>query len=72
MALLFDKTDIPRSPAIKRMTVMDAGNFPDGAKCIEFECRRCGHNTGWIYDELSVSENKRGIACPKCNEIKTL
>lgn len=50
MALLFDKADIPRSPPVKRMRVMDAGDGPS-LKVIEFECPHCGHNTGWIEDE---------------------
>lgn len=54
-------------PRVKRMHVVDAGNYPDGRKCIHFVCRRCGHDTGWIVDEWTVSENRRGRPCPTCN-----
>ncbi len=49
------------------MKVIDAGNgFGDG-KVIMFKCFKCGHNTDWIEDTKSVSENKRGMPCPHCN-----
>lgn len=57
----------PRGPRIKRMRVVDAGNFPDGGKMIEFKCPHCGYGTGQIYDEHTVTENKRGLPCPACN-----
>ena len=53
------------------MHVSDAGNGFGDYSVIEFECRKCGHNTGWIKDEKSVSENKRGMPCPNCNPNKT-
>lgn len=31
-------------------------------------CGRCGHKTDWI--SLSLTEAKRGIPCPVCNEGK--
>lgn len=57
----------PPKPRVKRMYVADAGHLPGGTKGIRFECPRCGHDTGWIKDEWSVSENKRGRPCPECN-----
>lgn len=57
----------PRSPRKVRMRVMDAGHLPHGVKGIEFECKKCGHNTGWIEDIWTVTENRRGLPCPKCN-----
>ena len=69
MTLLFKKADIPRRKRRVMMHVMDAGNGPS-CMVIEFECKKCGHNTGWIKDEKSVSENKRGMPCPKCNQTK--
>ena len=56
-----------RARPMKRMRVVDAGHLPGGAKGIRFECRRCGHDTGWIPDEWTVSENRRGLPCPQCN-----
>ena len=57
---------IPK-PRVKRMQVLDAGHLPNGDKGIMFGCKRCGHETGWIADEWSISENRKGLACPKCN-----
>lgn len=57
----------PRRRPRVMMHVVDGGIFPDGKPCIQFECNRCGHNTGHIYDTKSVSENKRGTPCPVCN-----
>jgi predicted RNA-binding Zn-ribbon protein involved in translation (DUF1610 family) len=60
--MLFQKTELPRSAPVKRMHVADAG---DG---IRFECPHCGHDTGWIADEWTVTENRRGLPCPECNK----
>ena len=66
--MLFGKAELPRSKPLKRMTVVDAGEHcMSGGKGIVFECPHCGHNTGWIADMLTVTENKRGIPRPKCN-----
>jgi DNA-directed RNA polymerase subunit RPC12/RpoP len=58
---------MPRTKRIKRMLVIDAGEHPRGGKGIVFQCGQCGHNTGWIADTLSLTENKRGLPCPTCN-----
>jgi len=69
MALLFEATEVPRAKRLWRMHVSDAGD--DGIKTvIEFKCKRCGHNTGWIADKWTVTENRRGHPCPKCNQEK--
>ncbi len=52
----------PRRPRIVRMHVEDAGSG-----MIWFRCDRCGHDTGWIPDTMTISENKRGMPCPRCN-----
>ena len=57
----------PRQPRRKMMHVADAGHMPGGTKGIRFVCGHCNHDTGWISDERSVSENKRGLPCPICN-----
>lgn len=51
------------------MHVDDAGDGPTG-KVIEFGCRKCGYSTGWIEDTSTVSQNKKGLPCPKCNTKK--
>mgnify|MGYP000719443815 CR=1 FL=1 len=65
--MLFAKEDLPRSKPLKRMRVNDAG---ESASCmvIQFICPHCGHDTGWIEDEWTVTENKRGLPCPECNK----
>ena len=60
--MLFDRATLPKAPPVKRMHVADAG---DG--CIRFVCGHCGHDTYWITDDQTVSENKRGRPCPRCN-----
>lgn len=55
----------PRAAPRKLMHARDAGSFPDGKDAAEFECDRCGHNTGWIY--ATRSEIRRGIPCEKCS-----
>jgi DNA-directed RNA polymerase subunit RPC12/RpoP len=57
--------DAPRRAPIKRMHVADAGS-----EAISFECHRCGHKTGWLLwnqRELTVTQARRGVACPTCN-----
>lgn len=53
----------PRKPRRVMMHVADAGAY-----MIRFECDKCGHNTGWIVDTKTVTENRRGMPCPNCNE----
>lgn len=65
--LLFNKVDLPRRARIKRMRVFDAGQS-GGYKVIMFLCPHCSHNTGWLHDTRTITENKRGLPCPKCND----
>jgi hypothetical protein len=53
------------------MHVADAGNGA-GCKVIQFRCSKCGYDTGWIRDDLTVTENRRGLPCPKCNELEAV
>lgn len=59
---LFPELNTPRAPRRKLMHVIDAGQG-----MVLLECRHCGHDTGWIPEELPTSAYKRGIPCPKCN-----
>lgn len=61
---LFDNPPKPRAKPRVMMHVIDAG---DGMA--QFGCRKCGHETDWESVE-SVTVAKRGIPCPKCNEVK--
>ncbi|TNE55190.1 MAG: hypothetical protein EP341_05415 [Sphingomonadales bacterium] len=65
--MLFAKNDLPRAKRVKRMHVADAGQLPGGSPGIRFECPYCRHDTGWIKDEWTISENRRGQPCPVCN-----
>jgi len=49
------------------MHVIDAGYMDGRGDVVELECRKCGHNTGWVPSR-TVSEEKRGRPCPLCNE----
>lgn len=57
-------------PADRRvlMHAIDSGSFPDGKDAAHFRCRKCGHDTGWIY--ANRSQTRRGRACPICNKDK--
>lgn len=58
-----------RNKRVWRMQVADAGHMPGGAaKGIQFVCPRCGHDTGWIKDCWTITENRRGQPCPRCND----
>jgi len=61
MAQLFTKEQAPRTKRNVLMHVVDAGSDMIHLKC------KCGHDTGWIKETLTVTEYKRGVPCPKCN-----
>jgi DNA-directed RNA polymerase subunit RPC12/RpoP len=54
--------ELPRRSPVKRMHVYDAG-----LGGIRFKCAHCGHDTGWVADDNTVTENRRGLPCPRCN-----
>lgn len=57
---------MPRSrPRRVMMRVVDAGD-----EVIQFRCHACGHDTGWLVDTKTVTENRRGMPCPKCNDAQ--
>lgn len=64
---------VPRKPSLIRMRAYDHGQAPyimPGWKTSQgaaFKCWKCGFVQGWVFD-LSVSEIKRGLPCPHCNE----
>lgn len=65
----------PRQKPRKLMHVFDAGNevgcgsAGSSRHVVRFKCYRCGHETDWMLVE-TVSEAKRGIPCPQCNDVK--
>lgn len=66
--LLFSKHDLPRTPPIKRMHVIDAG-YDHGH--VHMHCDHCGYDDGFqfVYDN-TLTELKRGLPCPECNKEK--
>lgn len=58
--------DLPRRQRRKLMHVADAGEAPWGA-VIKFKCGHCGFKTAWLKDKWSVTTNRYGHPCPKCN-----
>ena len=65
---LFD-VQKPRQPRRVLMHVIDAGPgcCSDGTTdTVRLGCAKCGHETEW--QEMRVSDAKRGVPCPVCNE----
>lgn len=56
---------VPTMARRRLMHAIDAGSFPDGNSAAQFQCRVCGHDSGWIY--ASPREAARGVPCPHCN-----
>lgn len=62
-----------RAPSRVMMHAIDTGQAPGTmpgwrtAKGAHFQCRRCGHDAGWLFD-MQDSEVRRGVPCPECNE----
>lgn len=54
-----------KPPRIKRMHVIDAGHI-EGERAARFYCERCETETGWYA--CGLTEARRGIPCPECNE----
>lgn len=38
-----------------------------GIDAIHFTCPRCGWESGWLENDMSVSDAMRGIPCERCN-----
>lgn len=64
--------DTPRRPRRVMMHAVDTGEAPGRqpgwrtAMGGYFECARCGHDAGWLFD-LMPFEIRRGLPCPICN-----
>lgn len=66
IADLFPETIIKQRRR-RLMHVADAGEFGDTGPICQMQCLICGERTEWLEFE-SVTEAKRGIPCPKCNQ----
>lgn len=53
--------------AVDTLCAIRTAVMGDSGASFDFSCQTCGHDTGWIKDTRTVTENKRGIPCPKCN-----
>lgn len=54
-----------RNPRRVIAHMIDAGNYPDGRKAVQFACRRCA----WVQwmPVKTDTEARRGHPCPNCN-----
>jgi hypothetical protein len=62
----------PRQKHRKLMHVIDAGGgdcggMERGEHRVRFGCSKCKYETDWLIAK-NVTEAKRGMPCPKCNE----
>lgn len=67
--LLFPETRKQRAKPRVLMHVFDAGgcDSDEGTHIARFECGKCGLKTDWLVMQ-TITETKRGIPCPNCNE----
>lgn len=63
---------VPRKPRRFLMHAIDHGEAPGlmpGWKTAQgghFVCSRCGYDADWLFN-LTPTEIRRGLPCPKCN-----
>lgn len=72
MTLLFPKEELPRTRSRRvMMHIINGGCDPlePGRQSYEFKCLKCGHRPGWTAVD-SVTEARRGLPCPECNQAK--
>jgi len=62
--------ELPPRETVKRMHVTDAGS-----DAVQFRCKRCGFVSKWLRcneggtdGAMPVTEAKRGLPCPQCNQ----
>jgi len=71
---MFSDLKPPRKKREWLMHVIDCGNsncdgLEDKEQLVVLKCNKCGHESGWItLPNITIA--KRGISCPKCNNIK--
>ena len=66
---MFETLKPPKPPRAKARVMMHFtdGGYVDGlGDAGVFECRKCGHETGWIA--ASTKDFMRGVPCPTCNK----
>ena len=42
--------------------------YDAGVDAINFKCSRCDWESGWLKNNMSVTDAKRGIPCEQCNK----
>ena len=55
-----------RKPPRVMAKLEDAGGENDDTWC-HYRCRKCGWDSGWIIDNRTDSEIRRGMPCETCN-----
>jgi DNA-directed RNA polymerase subunit RPC12/RpoP len=72
MARTLQMFERPKVPRVARMHVIDAGHSDDMDEplMVQYRCRRCSRESEWMTAR-SVTEAKRGIPCPDCNQSTT-
>lgn len=54
--------DLPPITRRKLAHVTDCGD-----NVIEYTCFHCGWCSGWVERTRTISEDRKGVPCPKCN-----
>lgn len=62
---LFPESKPPRQAPRVLMHFIDVGYIDGLGQAAQFECPRCGYESGW--ERATDTQIGRGIPCPKCN-----
>lgn len=63
---IFAGTEYQKSPRARRRVIAHVDDA--GVDAIKFKCSRCGWESGWLENDMSVTDGRRGIPCGRCNE----
>ena len=71
-AELFEKPHVPRRVLMHVYDVCTANCEGEKGEPVgvRMQCARCSHMTDWI--DLTVTEAKRGIPCPRCSSYREI
>lgn len=65
---LFENTEFQRPKKSRAKPRVLAHVDDAGPDAICFVCSKCGWKSGWLINDMSISESKRGIPCDRCNK----
>jgi hypothetical protein len=57
----------PKRKRVRMAHVVDAGNGCE-SMVVQFGCKVCDWRSDWMKMR-TVTEGRRGVPCPKCNEV---